>query len=278
VKLAMSNLAWAPEERLGAYAHMQAAGLTGLEIAPGLFFERAADPLLPDNVMSSVALTEIGSHKLSLVSMQSLLFGVSGAALFGSEAEQAAFENGMNRAIGLAGRFQIPNLVFGSPSQRRIPKGMSSEEAAAHATEVFRRLGQRAALVGTVISLEANPAQYGTNFLNTIDEAEKFVARVAHPAVGLVLDLGETHVNGSFATLVGRIAALAPRLNHVHVSEPHLAPAPDDRTTLTPVLAALKSAGYQRFVSIEMKRSEGGLETVRRRIAALVAASEGKLK
>lgn len=276
--LSVSNIAWMPEERLAAYDLMEEAGLKGLEIAPRLFFSSAEDPFDPDNTTAAAALAEIQTRGLTLVSMQSLLFGVQGASLFGDEAARTAFECGMNRAIDLAGRFGIPNLVFGSPAQRRVPDGMAFGNAVAQAAETFRRLGDRAAVAGTVISVEPNPTSYGTNFLTTLDEAELFVALVGHPCVALILDLGAMHMNGTFDTVVERIDELAPILHHVHVSEPKLAPAPDDTTSLAPVLTKLQAVCYRHAVSIEMKRHDGGLATLRSRIAALVCASEEGLR
>jgi sugar phosphate isomerase/epimerase len=272
MRLAMSNIAWSAAERLEAYAILAEAGITGLEIAPGIFFHAAADPFVPDDASAREALREMADAGLSLVSMQSLLFGVSGAGLFGGAEARAAFERGMIRAITLAGRFGIPNLVFGSPAQRRVPEGMAMADALTEAAAVFRRLGDAAAVAGTRITIEANPAAYGTNFLNTLEEAEGFVARVDHPAIALILDLGAMHMNGSFASVPARLPGLAPRLNHVHVSEPDLAPAPADAAALVPVLRGLRSAGYAKAVSIEMKRPAGGLSEVRRAVARLVAA------
>ena len=276
MKLAVSNIAWTPEERLAAYDLMAGAGITGLEIAPGLFFAGAEDPFVPDAATAEAALAEIAARGLSLVSMQALLFGVAGAALLGDAEERAAFVRGMTRAIDLAGRFGIPNLVFGSPGQRRIPEGMDPDDAREQAAETFRRLGDRAAAAGTAIAMESNPPAYGANFLTTLEEAESFVAQVDHPAVTLILDLGAMHMNGAFDTLAGRIPALVERLTHVHVSEPHLAPAPDDATDLAPVLTALRRAGYGRAVSIEMKRPEGGLDILRGRVDALVRAARAE--
>lgn len=272
MKLAMSNIAWAPEERLEAYAVLAAAGFTGLEIAPALFFHAAEDPFVPDQPVAAAALAEIADAGLALVSMQSLLFGVAGAALFEGPEARAAFERAMHRAIALAGRFGIPNLVFGSPLQRRVPEGLAMAEALEQAAEVFRRLGDAAAKAGTRIAIEANPAAYGTNFCTTLDEALGFVALVDHPAIVPHLDLGAMHMNGDFGGVPARIHALAPRLSHVHVSEPDLAPAPADPAALVPVLEALRAAGYARAVSIEMKRAPEGLAAVRRAVAGLAAA------
>lgn len=269
----VSNIAWAPPERLDAYDLLASAGVQALEIAPGLFFHAASDPFAPDVDTARAALDEITAHGLSLVSMQSLLFGVKGAALLGDAEARAIFARGIERSIDLAERFGIPNLVFGSPGQRRIPDGMAAFDAWAQATEIFRRLGDRAATAGTVIAIESNPVAYGTNFLTTLDEAEAFVTQVDHPAVTLILDLGAVHLNGGFSTLHDRVGLLAPQLTHVHVSEPHLAPAPDDGTDIVPVLGALRRAGYIRALSIEMKRPRGGLTVLRERLAALKRAT-----
>lgn len=272
--LSVSNIAWAPQERLEAYDLLAEANFTGLEIAPGLFFHRDNDPFVPEVATADAAIAEITARGLSLVSMQSLLFGVQGAALLGDADERTAFEQGMIRAIDLAGRFGIPNIVFGSPGNRRIPDGMARDVAWAQAADIFHRLGDHAAAAGTAISMETNPAAYGTNFLTTLDETEAFVAQVDHPAVTLILDLGAMHMNGTFDTVAARVKTLMPRLTHVHVSEPQLAAAPDDATDLVPVLAALRDAGYARATSIEMKRHEGGIKTLRDRIAALARAAE----
>ena len=272
MKLSMSNIAWAPEERLEAYAILAGAGFTGLEIAPALFFHEAEDPFLPDTASARRARVEAADAGLVVVSMQSLLFGVAGAALFEGPEARTVFEKGMRRAIALAGRFGIPNLVFGSPAQRRVPEGMAMEQALAEAAEVFRKLGDTAAEAGTRIAIEANPAAYGTNFCTTLDEALAFVDLVDHPAVVPHLDLGAMHMNGDFAGVPARLPALAPRLSHVHVSEPHLVPAPAAAAPLVPVLEALAAAGYARAVSIEMKRPAEGLVEVRRAVLRLAEA------
>ena len=273
MKLAISNIAWMPDERGAVYDLMAEAGVTGLEIVPGLFFHAAKDPFLPSPDVAQVALAEIADRGLTLVSMQSPLFGVSGAGLFEGAKATANLVRGMERAIALAGRFGIPNLVFGSPGHRRVPDGLPMNQAMDHAAKVFRSFAAAAQSAGTKIAIEANPAAYGTNFLNTLDEAVDFIARVDHPAVVSILDLGAMHMNGDFATTAARIPALLPRLNHVHVSEPNLAPAPCDAAALAPVIEALRMAAYDKSVSIEMKRPAEGVAGVRAALERLVTAS-----
>jgi len=274
MKLAVSNIAWSVDERREAYAILAKAGITGLEIAPGLFFHAAADPFVPDATTLDEALREAQGEGLTLVSMQSLLFGVNGAALFEGPEARAVFETGMGRAITLAGRLDIPNLVFGSPLQRRVPETMTMADAMEEAAEVFRQLGDAAAKAGTRIAIEANPAAYGTNFLTTLEEAEAFVKIVDHPAIALILDLGAMHMNASFAAVPARLPELTRRLNHVHVSEPHLAPAPASAVALAPIIAGLRAQAYDKAISIEMKRPAQGLSEVARAVTRLMDACD----
>lgn len=254
MKFAVSNIAWAPEDRVKAYAMLGVRGISGLEIAPGLFFEGAQDVFVPDIQETRTALSAVRAAGLELVSMQSLLFGVNGAALFGAPNEQTQFIDGMERAIVLAGRLEIPNIVFGSPRQRVIPSEMNNVSAMKHALSVFSRLGDLAYDHGTSIAIEANPPAYGTNFLNDLDAVDRFVRTAKHPAISICLDLGAMHMNGDFASLPKRIPDLVSQIGHVHVSEPALTPAPADPIALRPVIAALAASGYERAISIEMAR------------------------
>lgn len=263
MKLAVSNIAWAPKHRDHAYAMLQAHGIRGLEIAPGLFLNGARDAFEPTPEECEAALAPMRAAGLELVSMQSLLFGVEGAALFGEHSERERFERAMLRAIRLAGRLGIPNLVFGSPSQRVIPKSMSREEAESIAAEVFRRLGDAAVAEGTVVGMEFNPKVYGTNFMNHAKETAAFVARVNHPAIQIILDVGAMHLNGDFETLPSFVAAHTGKISHVHFSEPYLAPAPADSNQALQVLRATSAVGYRRWYSIEMKAvPDGELEAL----------------
>ena len=181
----------------------------------------------------------------------------------------------MIRAIELAGRFSIPNLVFGSPRQRVVPPELTAPDALEQAAELFWSLGDRARAAGTKIAIEANPAAYGTNFLTTLSEALAFIQQVDHPAIAAILDLGAMHMNGEYDAVVEQLPKLMPRLNHVHVSEPQLAPAPRCAEDLAPVLSALQELEYAGAVSIEMKRPERGLREVEAAVSLLARAAQG---
>jgi len=273
MKLAVSNIAFAPEDRLAAYAMLRRRGIEGLEIAPGLLFADARDPFAPSDAECAEALAPIADAGLQLVSMQSLLFGVQGAELFGDADARARFRDGMERAIALAGRLAIPAIVFGSPRQRIVPDDMAMADALDRARAEFAHLGAAAASAGTCILIEANPAAYGTNFLNSIDQAAAFVARVDHPGIGLILDVGSLHLNAEFDRIDTIASRHAAAIRHVHVSEPDLAPAPASVDHGRRIFGALRAIGYDRWVSIEMVRpATASMEQLDAAVARLVDA------
>lgn len=274
MKLAVSNIAWPAGLRDAAYALLAANGIRGLEIAPGLFFAGARDAFAPSEAEAGAAIAPVRAACLELISMQSLLFGVRGAALFGDAAARARFDRAMLRAIALAERLRIPNLVFGAPAQRMVPDGMSASEARRIGAETFRRLGDAARAAGCRIAIEPNPAAYGTNFLNTVDEALAFVEAAGHPAIVLNLDIGALHMNRDFDRLEPLVERAAAVVGHVHVSEPDLAPAPARSDQAARVIAALSRCGYPGWCSIEMKAAPAApLVALERSVARLLAAA-----
>lgn len=256
-RLAVSNIAWRPEEADAALDMLCARGVPGIEIAPGLTFPSEPDPFRPNTAVVDQWRSGLDRRALTLVSMQSLLFGRSEAALFGDADQLGVFEAGMHAAIDLAGGLGCPNLVFGSPAARRVPGGMEMVTAVAIASDVFGRLGDRCRATGSVLAVEPVPSSYGTNFLNTFAETANFVRALDHSAVRVNLDLGALIANAETERFLEHLPAWVGLIGHVHISEPNLAPAPSDMAALARVLNALAHAGRDGWVSIEMLAADG---------------------
>lgn len=268
MKLAMSNIAWAPGEFQSALDLMQQFGAKGLEIAPGLAFPDEADAFAPTTPAVTALRKQLSDCGIDLVSMQSLLFGVQGAKLFGDDQEVHAFTTGITRAIGLAEVLGIPNLVMGSPQNRAIPDGMSKDAAWASARDIFGKLGDLAVKAHTRIALEPNPSAYGTNFMTTLREAAEFCRLVDHPGVTVNFDIGAMHMNDEFGDAAAQFDLFEDVVSHVHVSEPQLAPAPEDADGFSRLATHLAGSGYDRWISIEMRRFEADpLGNVKRALA-----------
>lgn len=276
MKLAISNIAWTPPERAEAYALLQELGVSGLEIAAGVAFPEEADPFAPSPGAVATFRRTVAAHGLTLVSMQSLLFGVDGAQLFGASPQVRAFESGIGRAIALAGRLEIPNLVLGSPGARSIPENLDRHVAEQQAIATFRRLGDACRAVGARLALEPVPAAYGTNFLNTIEETVAFADAVDHPAVTVNFDLGAVRMNGEAERAGDLYRRAAHRVSHLHLSEPHLDPVPADAVRFAAVLGDLRDAGYDGWASIEM-RAQGGDNLARVRASLTACAGAMRL-
>ncbi len=273
MRLAISNIAWHPHEAEAALEQLHALGIEGLEIAPGLAFSTEADPFRPRPEALRAWQSSLDEKGLTLISMQSLLFGRPDVGLFGQKAEREGFEAGIETAIELAQRLACPTLVLGSPTVRSIPHGMDPATARQIALDVMGRLGDRCGAIGACLALEPNPGAYGTNFLNTFEETATFVRALAHPAVRVNLDLGALIMNGETDTALQSLPEALDLIGHVHISEPHLAPAPADAAALSRVLAALIRAGHLGWVSIEMRAAgEDNLGRVRDSLVKAQAA------
>ncbi len=259
---AVSNLAWSPAVRTRAYGLLRDHEVRGLEIAPGLLFEGEPDPLVPAPAVLSARLDEIAQAGLRPVSMQSLLFGVPGLALFGDTDALARLEARLGQAIDLARALGIGNLVFGSPRNRGFPPEMPAETVFARARDAFCRIGDRALAAGVVFSVEPVAPVWGTNFLTTFPETLAFLERVNHPCVRLTFDTGAVLTTGAGAEMTRFLAQAAPCTSHVHLSLPELHPLPDTAVAET-VVSGLRATGYRGAVSLEIWRGESdGLDAL----------------
>lgn len=269
MRFAMSNIAWSFADRKHAYARLQAAGFSGLEIAPGIFFANCDDPFKPTKFEIAAARAEIADAELELVSMQSVLFGLEDASLFGEKTKREAFQNGIYRAIALAGQLEIRNLVLGSPKQRNRPVDMDLQTAMNRAVEILSPLADAAKSVGCAIAIECSPVAYGSNFLTTPQETLRFVNLAAHNAITLNFDVGATLLTGTFEHVEELLEAAGPVISHVHISEPFLSPAPANPVTALRILSKLAAMGYNKVVSIEMRQTKESIVAIENALGRL---------
>ena len=240
MKLSVSNIGWKKEQDEKVLRCMSDMGYSGLEIAPTRIFpDRPYDMTEEVSEYAKSIYTEYG---LKICSMQSIWYGQSGA-LFGSEEERNALSAYTEKAIDFAEAAGCGNLVFGCPKNRVIPEGGDIETA----VRFFRRLGEYAAAHKTVLSMEANPPIYNTNFINTTSEAILFVEKVGSAGFMINLDMGTMIENGED---VGIIEDKLSLVNHVHISEPFLKPVSEHLLHME-LADLLKKEAYKGFVSIE---------------------------
>lgn len=241
MKLAMSQLAWNQEEESEALALLQKYGFCGVEIAPTIV--AGETPYQHPEKARQYAQQVQQNFGLTVCSMQSIWYGQQGNLFEGQRQELLEYTK---KAIEFAQAAGAGNLVFGSPKNRIKPPESPLEPAIAF----FKELGDFAALHNTVLALEANPAVYGTNFMNTTPQAFGVMQQVNSPGCRLNLDVGTILINEEPMEFVGEIL---PWVNHVHISEPQLALL-QKRPQHKELASLLRQAGYGGYVSVEMKQ------------------------
>jgi len=245
MKLSISNIAWDSSKDITMYKLMQKYKFEGLEIAPTRFFAHKPYEYLYE--AKKLAKDLKTGYNLTVCSMQSILYGRL-ESIFESLENQRIITKYLFGAIDFAQAMSCENLVFGSPKNRCLTK----EEDYEVAVGFFKLLGDYAFRNGTVMSIEANPSMYGTNFINYTKEAVKLVKDVDSKGFKLNLDFGTIIANGeNIEEIVGHMEYI----NHVHISEPGLLPI-STRGEHKRLASILKEKAYKGFISIEMKKGQ----------------------
>ena len=250
-RLAISNIAWLPDEDDVVAELLHREGITGIEIAPTKWRER---PLEASNGDVLAYRETWETRGLPIVSLQSLLFGRPDLQLFGDDSSRAVLLDYLRRIIDLAAALGARALVFGSP-KNRVRGSLSLHDAGLIASDFFRALGDHAASREVVFCIEANPPTYGCDFITTTAEAVELCKLVAHPAIRVNADLGGMTISGEN---VGReVRAADEFIGHFHASEPQLGElgVGADHTVAA---RALDEIGYRHWVSIEMRAPGDG--------------------
>jgi sugar phosphate isomerase/epimerase len=151
------------------------------------------------------------------------------------------------------------SIVVGSPKQRNLLDGVSLAQAWDWATEVFRAAVGRAADRGVTICLEPlAPAE--TNFINTAEEAIRFVRRFDSPHFKIILDV---KAMCSEAKPIPQIIRESwPHFAYVHANDRNLKGPGFGDVDFRPIAAALKEVGYDGYVSVEVFSFDEGPEVI----------------
>lgn len=252
MRLAVSNLAWLPDEDEVAVEVLTAAGVRAIEVAPGTVW---GEPSSVSEVEARRWSARWRQHGFDIAACQSLLYGHPELEVFGPPAVREATLEYLGAMIRLGGWLGAGVLVFGSPANRRSGS-LSLAERERTALDFFRAAGELAVAANTVLCIEPNPAEYGADWILSVKEGAAFVEMVGHPGIGLLVDAGGLALAHDTGADVER-AVRGVGVRHVHASEPFLSPlgATDVMAATHANLAStLRGAGYRGMVSLEMRR------------------------
>jgi D-psicose/D-tagatose/L-ribulose 3-epimerase len=258
MKLAISNIAWLPDEDREALRLARDCGVTLLEIAPARWWP---DPAKATEAEARQFSSRLCADGFSVAGFQAILFGKPELILFGTADTRRACRDYLVHLAQLLAACGGRPLVFGAPKNRLVPPGMSLVEADHITLEFFAELAVQTAGLGVCFCLEPNPAAYGGNYITHVADAVRIVRRVNSPGLRLQIDAGELALQSEPVEQI--VAEQIDIIGHVHISQPmleHFEPPWEGHHTLA---TALNGAGYAGVVSVEMKRPSNGLQGVR---------------
>jgi sugar phosphate isomerase/epimerase len=253
MKLAVSNIGWAPEKRSEVLPQLKNRSIEGLVIAPTMVWPEAPQVTA---LQAKDFRAEVMDAGLAIAGMQSLTFGLKEGALSGDYRERRNLVEHLKRQAVLAGRLGAVSMIFGSPGLRKQVNAEQAQEVLAEAAAV-------AADNGTVLAIEPLSG-YGNNFIQTTNEGVDLVwaVRARGNGHGFGLHLDAAAIAGMGEQKKDRQIRLDFMRVHDDVgivsfdaSAAELKPLTQDPTVPHKTYAsALASACFEGYVSLEMRQ------------------------
>lgn len=246
MRLSISNIAWDPAQDEDVCQLLHKHSIDAIDIAPGKYF---SEPDKASDRDIKVVREYWESRGISLVGMQSLLFGTQGLNVFSERSVQDKMLSHLTAISHIAAGLGITSLVFGSPKNRDRFE-LSDEKTLSIAHDFFSRLGAIALQEGVIICLEPNPECYGANFMTNSKETADVVKLINHPAIMMQLDTGAIAINQENIEQV--IKDNPSIIGHIHLSEPGLIPLGRGGVEHFKMAKELKKLFPNKIATIEM--------------------------
>jgi len=152
-------------------------------------------------------------------------------------------------------------LVHGSPHQRTIKEGWNSKESWDYAKETFK-ISLKAARQRNVFYCLEHLSPDQTNFINTVEEAIRFVKEVRHPNFKMVFDCRSASTSEKSLTEALLQALDSGYLRHVHMNDANGSGPGFGETNFTPILKTLLKNGYKGYISVEVFNFDPDPQTI----------------
>tara|TARA_B100000767_G_scaffold274395_1_gene307256 strand:- start:873 stop:1676 length:804 start_codon:yes stop_codon:yes gene_type:complete len=244
MKLTISNIVWKSYSNYSYLKILKKNKIKSLEYAPDIILQ---GNYTAKNILEVKKYWD--ANKIRLYSMQSLLFGLQNAYLFGNKKQKNIFLNEIIKKIDLAHKLGSKVLVFGSPKNRIIfnKKKIFLEKTS---IEIFSKIADYCKNKKIYFCLEANPKLYGCEYINSTMEAISLIRKINKPYFKLNLDLGTIIENKeNISEIISKNFNL---IKHVQISTPYLRGISRYKSKIKKLIYYLYKFKYKGHVSIEM--------------------------
>ncbi len=267
MKLTISNIAWTASQENEIFSLLPLYGVTAVEVAPTRIW-----PEWNYDARAVVAYRNfLQEHGLVCSSLQAILYQQPQLKVFGTATERAELIVHLKRVANLAADLGARAMVFGAPKNR--DRGDLDEQTAmAQAAELFAIAGEYCHQQQVCLCLEPNPVNYGCNFITNSQSGAELVRLVNSPGFRLHLDAAGMHLAGEDVS--SAIPAAADVLEHIHISEPNLGTFSQPQVNHPHIATALRTIGWERWISIEMRATEQPVESVKEALRVVKAIYE----
>jgi sugar phosphate isomerase/epimerase len=239
------------------FRYAKQAGYDAVEIAPFTIAKYVTDITAADRARIRESATQAG---IAISGLHWVLVQAEGMYLTSPDAEVRRrtaryFVDLVDCCADLGGT----RIIVGSPKQRNVGEGVNYEQAWAWATEVFRDSVRSAEERGVVICFEPL-APSETNFVNTAAEGIRFAEQFASPAMSIILDVKA--MCSEEKPIPQIIRESAGKFAYFHANDANLKGPGFGDVDFHPIAAALRGAGYDGMVSVEVFKFEEGPEVI----------------
>jgi len=237
------NTDWATQCHL-----MAEAGYTGIEVAPFTISLDLAS--VPVSVFEEMKY-EAARNGLEIIGLHWMLAKTTGLYLTSPDAAIRRKTADYLRLLARVCRYLGGEImVFGSPMQRNLLPGVTREQAADFAVEIFQEVSDTFAEQQVTLCLEPlTPKE--TDFINTCDEAMQIIQRVNHPTIMLHQDV-KAMLGAETESIPSLIHRHKNFCKHFHVNDTNLLGPGMGETDYHPILKALIESQYKGWVSVEV--------------------------
>jgi sugar phosphate isomerase/epimerase len=232
-------------------------GYQGIEVAPFTL----ADRVELITAQQRAALREAAeSRRLEIIGLHWLLMKPPGLYIThpdaGIRGETARY---FVELVGLCADLGGKVMVIGSPKQRNLLPGVKRDQAMGYAAEVFTPCLEFAAKRDVTLAIEPLSTRE-TDFLMCASDAVELIERIDHPNFRLQLDVKA--MSYEYKPIPQIIRESAKHLAHFHVNDPNLLGPGMGEIDYEPIIAALRTAGYDGWLSVEAFDMQFGAERI----------------